>query len=349
MTDPASPVRSPAVWSSGPRRSPPAAARSSTATQWGDYDGLLLLGVLKGQGVLALRLDDDGALQRAVPAARARGHLRPDPHRPAGHGRRPLRHHRQRRRRRPAAAGHARGMIRREVRSPGRRYHSPRADRIAVHGERSGGPAGGLVAADQEEAAAGVLLGAHRTHRRERGRRRAPLQSLLLLDLTGILSSAPDFHETGNGFEQDLATYYVGFFERQHDIAWNIAIRGTVGPLASHRDDRARPGARPGARAAAGRGSRSGRRSSRSGRCSASSRDLVYLSQLGVWRYTGFGPTRRRTSSPPGGSSDALSEPRRLPRTRGHRDHRGRAGRHRCPAEPAGSGSWRSSSPRTPP
>ena len=29
--------------------------------QWGAYDGLMLLGVLKGQGVLALRLDDDGS------------------------------------------------------------------------------------------------------------------------------------------------------------------------------------------------------------------------------------------------------------------------------------------------
>ena len=31
--------------------------------EWGTYDGLLVIGVLKGQGVLALRLDDAGALQ----------------------------------------------------------------------------------------------------------------------------------------------------------------------------------------------------------------------------------------------------------------------------------------------
>ena len=30
--------------------------------QWGDYDGLLLIGLLKEEGVLALRLDADGAL-----------------------------------------------------------------------------------------------------------------------------------------------------------------------------------------------------------------------------------------------------------------------------------------------
>ena len=31
-------------------------------SQWGDYDGLLLLGLLEEQGVLALRLDPAGAL-----------------------------------------------------------------------------------------------------------------------------------------------------------------------------------------------------------------------------------------------------------------------------------------------
>ena len=34
-----------------------------TGEQWGAYDGLLLVGLLKAQGVLALRLDDAGALQ----------------------------------------------------------------------------------------------------------------------------------------------------------------------------------------------------------------------------------------------------------------------------------------------
>ena len=64
MTDPGIAGRRPGglVLRATPR-SPSAARRSSTATQWGGYDGLLVVGVLKGQGVLALRLDDAGALQ----------------------------------------------------------------------------------------------------------------------------------------------------------------------------------------------------------------------------------------------------------------------------------------------
>ena len=62
MTDPDSPAPSRRCGPRGSGRSPPAAARSSTATRWGGYDGLLLLGVLKGEGVLALRLADDGTL-----------------------------------------------------------------------------------------------------------------------------------------------------------------------------------------------------------------------------------------------------------------------------------------------
>ena len=63
MTDPEIPGRSRRCGRRATRRWPPAAARSWTATQWGAYDGLLLVGVLKAQGVLALRLDDDGVLQ----------------------------------------------------------------------------------------------------------------------------------------------------------------------------------------------------------------------------------------------------------------------------------------------
>jgi aldose sugar dehydrogenase len=50
------------VWSSG---SPTLATSGATfldGEQWGVYDGLLLIGLLKAQGVLALRLDDDGTL-----------------------------------------------------------------------------------------------------------------------------------------------------------------------------------------------------------------------------------------------------------------------------------------------
>ena len=55
----------PAVWSSG---SPTIATSGATFTEggdWGDYEGLLFVGVLKDTGVLALRLDEDGALLEA--------------------------------------------------------------------------------------------------------------------------------------------------------------------------------------------------------------------------------------------------------------------------------------------
>jgi glucose/arabinose dehydrogenase len=51
------------VWSSG---SPTLATSGATfldGEQWGVYDGLLLIGLLKAQGVLALRLDEAGELQ----------------------------------------------------------------------------------------------------------------------------------------------------------------------------------------------------------------------------------------------------------------------------------------------
>ena len=63
MTDPDIPGAIPAVWSSG---SPTLATSGATfldGDQWGAYDGLLLVGLLKERGVLALRLDDDGVLQ----------------------------------------------------------------------------------------------------------------------------------------------------------------------------------------------------------------------------------------------------------------------------------------------
>jgi glucose/arabinose dehydrogenase len=63
MTDPGIPGAVPAVWSSGAPTIAPSGATFLDGPQWGSYDGLLLLGVLKGQGVLALRLDEAGALQ----------------------------------------------------------------------------------------------------------------------------------------------------------------------------------------------------------------------------------------------------------------------------------------------
>jgi glucose/arabinose dehydrogenase len=63
MTDPDIPGAVPSVWSSG---SPTLATSGGTfldGRQWGAYDGLLVIGLLKAQGVLALRLDEHGALQ----------------------------------------------------------------------------------------------------------------------------------------------------------------------------------------------------------------------------------------------------------------------------------------------
>ncbi|MGY2064710.1 PQQ-dependent sugar dehydrogenase [Blastococcus sp. SYSU DS0619] len=62
MTDPEIEAAVPAVWDSG---APPIAPSDGTfldGDRWGDYDGLLLLGALRGQHVVALRLDESGSL-----------------------------------------------------------------------------------------------------------------------------------------------------------------------------------------------------------------------------------------------------------------------------------------------
>ena len=62
MTDEAIEGAVPAVWSSGRATLATSGAAFLDGEQWGAYDGLLLVGLLKAQGVLALRLDDAGAL-----------------------------------------------------------------------------------------------------------------------------------------------------------------------------------------------------------------------------------------------------------------------------------------------
>ena len=62
MTDESIAGAIPAVWSSGRPTLATSGAAFLDGPQWGAYDGLLLVGLLKAQGVLALRLDDDGAL-----------------------------------------------------------------------------------------------------------------------------------------------------------------------------------------------------------------------------------------------------------------------------------------------
>jgi glucose/arabinose dehydrogenase len=62
MTDEGIDGAVPAVWSSGQPTLATSGAAFLEGERWGAYDGLLLVGLLKAQGVLALRLDDDGVL-----------------------------------------------------------------------------------------------------------------------------------------------------------------------------------------------------------------------------------------------------------------------------------------------
>ncbi|MXG89858.1 PQQ-dependent sugar dehydrogenase [Nocardioides flavescens] len=62
MTDTDIPGAIEAVWSSGDPTIAVCGITFLDGEQWGAYDGLLLLGVQKDTGVLALRLDDQGAL-----------------------------------------------------------------------------------------------------------------------------------------------------------------------------------------------------------------------------------------------------------------------------------------------
>jgi aldose sugar dehydrogenase len=62
MTDPRIPGAVPAVWSSGVPTLATSGATFLSGERWGAYDGLLLVALLKAQGVLALRVDDAGAL-----------------------------------------------------------------------------------------------------------------------------------------------------------------------------------------------------------------------------------------------------------------------------------------------
>ncbi|MGY1729437.1 PQQ-dependent sugar dehydrogenase [Geodermatophilus sp. SYSU D01062] len=62
MTDPRLPDAVPAVWSSGDPTIATSGADFLSGTPWGGYDGLLLVGVQKDTGVLALRIDDEGRL-----------------------------------------------------------------------------------------------------------------------------------------------------------------------------------------------------------------------------------------------------------------------------------------------
>jgi glucose/arabinose dehydrogenase len=62
MTDPALPGVVPATWASGDPTIATSGATFLAGEQWGAYDGLLVVGVQKDTGLLALRIDADGGL-----------------------------------------------------------------------------------------------------------------------------------------------------------------------------------------------------------------------------------------------------------------------------------------------
>jgi glucose/arabinose dehydrogenase len=62
MTDLGLPGAVPAVWSSGEPTIATSGVTFLSGAAWGAYEGLLLVGVQKDTGVLALRLDSAGAL-----------------------------------------------------------------------------------------------------------------------------------------------------------------------------------------------------------------------------------------------------------------------------------------------
>jgi glucose/arabinose dehydrogenase len=66
MTDPDLPGAVPAVWSSGVPTLATSGATFLDGPPWGAYDGLLVIGLLRDTGVLALRLDEDGAVQEEL-------------------------------------------------------------------------------------------------------------------------------------------------------------------------------------------------------------------------------------------------------------------------------------------
>lgn len=78
MTDPDIPDAIDAVWSSGDPTIAVCGITFLDGDQWGAYDGLLLLGVQKDTGVLALRLDDSGELveQYRLPELEDYGRIR---------------------------------------------------------------------------------------------------------------------------------------------------------------------------------------------------------------------------------------------------------------------------------
>jgi hypothetical protein len=114
-------------------------------------------------------------------------------------------------------------------------------------------------------------------------------QSLLFFLDTSVLPENPPFQETDAGRAADLARFFVARAERQHDVLWNIVLRDVLGPVGAvalvvlaYAFVRARGGGRPAMHVF-------GLVLSVGALLKAVS-DLVYLSLLAQWRYTGFTP-----------------------------------------------------------
>ena len=54
---------------------------------------------------------------------------------------------------------------------------------------------------------------------------------LFLADAIGLLGENPRYTETPAGRARDLADYYVAYFEHQHAILWDVAVRDALGPI----------------------------------------------------------------------------------------------------------------------
>lgn len=116
------------------------------------------------------------------------------------------------------------------------------------------------------------------------------VQSVLyLLDVTGVLAAPIDYRVSSLGMQQDLIIYYEALNERMHSIWWSVAVRDTVGPLGylslivlvlaiSHVTRRGRPRVELALLFTV------------VGASTAAASDLIFLSQIGSWRY-GFQPT----------------------------------------------------------
>jgi glucose/arabinose dehydrogenase len=75
MTDLARPGVVPAIWSSGDPTVAVCGVAFLSGAAWGDYDGLLVAGVQKDTGLLALRLADDGTVTEEFRIPELEGHF----------------------------------------------------------------------------------------------------------------------------------------------------------------------------------------------------------------------------------------------------------------------------------